>query len=73
MKVHDAEPKAPEIAPATPQRPRDNATIALLESWLEEDAKMTPEEAAQAEKELEEFLQALNRNRVEAGERPLFE
>lgn len=70
MKLQDA--VTPDTAPK-PERPRDNATIALLESWLAEDAKMTPEEAAEAERELEEFLQALNRNRIEAGERPLFE
>jgi len=69
MKLQDV--TTPETA-AKPERPRDNATIALLESWLEEAARMTPEEAAEAERELEEFLQALNRNRIEAGERPLF-
>ncbi len=47
------------------------AAIALLESWLAE-APTDPEEIRQAEADRNEFLQNLNRNRVESGERPLF-
>ena len=40
-------------------------TIALLEQWDREDATDDPEELARREKEGEEFMQNLNRNRME--------
>jgi hypothetical protein len=48
---------------------RNQAAIALIESWIEEDAAGDPE--AQ-EAEWEDFKAALNANRAAAGESPLF-
>ena len=48
------------------------AAIALLQSWMKEEATDDPEEIRQAEEDLNEFLQNLNKNRIESGERPLF-
>ena len=50
----------------------DFATIALLEKWMAEDATDDPEEIRQAEEELAAFKEAMNRNRSESGELPLF-
>jgi hypothetical protein len=47
------------------------AAIALLESWVAE-APTDPEEIRQAEAERSGFLNALNKNRIESGERSLF-
>lgn len=46
--------------------------IALLESWASEEATNDPEEIREADAALNEFMQNLNRNRVESGESPLF-
>ena len=48
------------------------ASIALLESWLAEDATDDPEEIRQAEQELLEFKRNMNANRRAAGERILY-
>jgi len=50
----------------------DYATIELLLKWKREDATDDPELIRAAEEELEEFKRAMNRNRAEAGELPLF-
>ena len=50
---------------------RRAAAIALLESWIEA-APTDPEEIRQAEAERNEFLQNLNKNRLESGESPMF-
>jgi hypothetical protein len=47
-------------------------TIALLQSWLTEDATEDPEEVRQAEEELIVFKRRMNVPRKEAGERLLF-
>ncbi len=47
----------------------DDPTIALLKSWLEEDATDDPEEIRQAEEELREFKRNMNANRAATGER----
>jgi hypothetical protein len=44
----------------------------LLEKWRTEDATDDPELIRAAERELAEFMESLNRNRIEAGELPLF-
>ncbi len=62
-------PPAEPTAPAIDEKKA--AAIALLESWLAE-APTDPEEIRQAEADRNEFLQNLNRNRIESGERPLF-
>ncbi len=59
------EPEAPRISP------KNAAAIALLQSWIAE-APTDPKEIRQADAELEELMQNLNRNRIESGERPLF-
>lgn len=59
-------------ADAAPVIDEENtAAIALLKSWLAA-APTDPEEIRQAEADLDEFMQNLNRNRIESGERPLF-
>ena len=48
------------------------ATIALLDSWLREDATDDPEEIRKAEEDLREFKRNMNAPRKENGERLLF-
>ena len=50
---------------------KNAAAIALLESWIA-DAPTDPEEVRQAEAERNEFLNNLDKNRIESGERSLF-
>jgi len=52
--------------------PKNAAAIAQLQAWAQEDATDDPEEIQEAEADLSEFIQNLNRNRIESGERPLF-
>lgn len=47
-------------------------TIALLESWLREDATDDPEEIRRAEQDLAQFKRDMNAARKEAGERLLY-
>jgi hypothetical protein len=49
-----------------------DATIALLQSWIDEDATDDPEKTRQAEADLREFKRNMNAPRKEAGERLLF-
>jgi len=51
---------------------KNAAAIAMLQSWLEEDATDDPEELRQAEEELEELKRNLNANRAATGERLVF-
>jgi hypothetical protein len=56
-----------------PPVPDENAaSIALLQSWLEEDATDDPDEVRQAEAELEAFKQAINAERERAGARRIY-
>ena len=48
---------------------KDTATMALLKSWLEEDATDDPEEIREAEAELLEFKRNMNLPRKEGGMR----
>jgi hypothetical protein len=48
------------------------ASIALLESWLEEEATDDPEEIRQAQQELDEFKRAINAERERAGARRIY-
>ena len=50
----------------------DDPTIALLQSWLEEDATDDPEELRAADEELREFKRNMNQPRKEAGARLLY-
>jgi AbrB family looped-hinge helix DNA binding protein len=52
--------------------PQNASSIALLKSWLEEDATEDPEEIRQAEAELQEFKRNMNQPRKEAGARLLY-
>lgn len=47
------------------------AAVALLESWIAA-LPTDPEEIRRGDAERNEFLQNLNRNRIEAGETPLY-
>lgn len=48
------------------------AAIAYLKQRIAEDATEDPEEIRKADAEVQELMENLNRNRIEAGERPLF-
>ena len=52
--------------------PRNAASIALLKSWLEEDATDDPEELRQAEEALKEFKRNMNKPRQETGARLIY-
>lgn len=55
------------------EKPREETpTMALLRSWLEEDATDDPEEIRDAEEELREFKRNMNLPRKEAGARLLY-
>ena len=58
---------------ATPlPNPENAASIALLKSWLVEDATDDPEEMRKAEEELLEFKRNMNKPRKEVGARLLY-
>ena len=63
-------PPVPETGAFEP--PDKDATIALIQQWIDEDATDDPEEIAAAERELEEFKAAMNAERVRAGARLLY-
>ena len=48
------------------------ASIALLQSWLEQDATDDPEELCRAQEELDEFKRAINAERERAGARQIY-
>jgi len=48
------------------------AAIAQLQAWMSEEAIDDPEEIREADADLNELMQNLNRNRIESGERSLF-
>ena len=55
-----------------PVHDENAASIALLQSWLEEDATDDPDELRQAEAELEAFKRAINAERERAGARRIY-
>lgn len=57
--------------PSLQQNERE-ATVALLQSWIDEDWTDDPEALRKAEAELTEFKRNMNAPRKEAGERLLF-
>jgi hypothetical protein len=67
-----AEPLLPtqEVQPAKDDE--NAASIALLQSWLEEDATDDPEEIRKAQEELDEFKRAINAERERAGARRIY-
>ncbi len=64
------------LPPAESARPPadegDAASIALLQSWLAEDATNDPEEIRAAQKQLDEFKRAINAERERAGARQIY-
>ena len=59
-------------APALVIDEENAAAIAYLKRRIAEEATDDPEEIRKADAEVQEFMENLNRNRIEAGERPLF-
>ena len=56
-----------------PPAPDENtASIALLQSWLVEDATDNPDDIQQAQAELDAFKQAINAERERAGARRIY-
>ena len=53
------------IDDALPARKVDQATIDLLDRWEREQATDDPEEIARRQREAEEFMEGMNRNRLE--------
>ena len=69
------EDRLPEEAQSTVEPiidAKNAAAIAMLQSWLEEDATDDPEQIRQAEIDLEELKRNLNANRAATGERLVF-
>ena len=62
----------PTAQQSTPRGPINYELLELLTKWQAEDATDDPELIRIAEQELDEFMNALNRNRIEAGEPALF-
>lgn len=56
----------------TEGKARNADSIALLQSWLAEDATDDPDEIRRAEEELAEFKRNMNANRAATGERLLY-
>ena len=72
---HGTEEQLAALLPKMPQpKPnvRNQAALDLLRQWREEDAAMTPEEAKEADRDLEEFKRNMNANRAAAGEEPIY-
>ena len=62
----------PVLTSTAPVVDEENAAaIALLQSWIAA-APTDPERIRAAEADLNEFMENLNRNRIESGERSLF-
>jgi len=55
-----------------PTSDENTASIALLQSWLAEDATDNPDDIQQAQAELEAFKQAINAERERAGARRIY-
>ena len=68
----DEIPKSSEIELRVFEPRKQTATMALMKSWLEEDATDDPEEIRAAEEELREFKRNMNLPRKETGARLLY-
>jgi hypothetical protein len=55
----------------TPDHPED-PTLALFARWDADDAHMTPEEVAEAQRDYAEFTRRMNAERARAGARILY-
>jgi hypothetical protein len=60
------------MAHLPPAQDENAASIALLQSWLEEEATDDPDEVRQAQEALDAFKQAVNAERERAGARRLY-
>jgi hypothetical protein len=61
------------VTSALPLGPDENAvSIALLRSWLDEEATDDPDELQQAQREVEAFQHAINAERDRAGARQMY-
>lgn len=58
----------PLVAPPLPEDP----TLALFAQWETDDAHMTPEEVAEAQRDYAEFTRRMNAERARAGARRLY-
>jgi hypothetical protein len=58
----------PAVTPATPEDP----TLALFAQWDADDAQMTPEDIAEAQRDYDAFTQRMNAERARAGARILY-
>lgn len=59
------------LPPATPDTPED-PTLALFAQWDADDAQMTPEDIAEAQRDYDEFTQQMHAERARAGARVLY-
>jgi hypothetical protein len=62
----------PPPADAPTEEKENAASIALLESWLEQDATDDPHEIDKTHEELDEFKRAINAERERAGARRIY-
>ncbi len=58
--------------PAVPSSHLEDPTLALFAQWDADDAHMTPEEVAAAQRDYEEFTRRMNAERAHAGARILY-
>jgi hypothetical protein len=65
-------PRTSEVELRVFEPKRQTATMALMQSWIEEDATDDPEEIRAAEEELREFKRNMNLPRKETGARLLY-
>jgi hypothetical protein len=61
----DVSAYAKQLLQSAVQRIATDPTIALIEQWKREDATDDPEEIVRRERELKEFMEGMNRNRLE--------
>ena len=69
--IRDAQNRTNLVAHTTSAQP-NQALLALLQQWREEDDAMTPDEAAQADEDLTAFKDATNANREATNERVIY-
>lgn len=73
IELEDNQELTPAPNEAHPGIDAENAAaIALLKSWLEQDATDDPEEIRKAEEELAGFKRNMSANRIATGERLVF-
>lgn len=62
----------PPSAPQSPLTQKQQAALALLDSWTAEKEQMTSEELAESDAEFAELQANINRWRAEEGREPAF-